>query len=179
MASEVKRAAMALNEAAGDYTVGFADLVGFTALSAQMDESTLAAAVSRFESTAVEVVAGLQGRVIKMIGDEVMFEPSSAADGIEIALRLVETFAADDTLPDVRAGLAEGAATTYQGDLFGEAPNLAHRLVDVALPGTVLVSESIHHALEEDPRYEFKTVRPQPLKGFGRTRFWVARRRPE
>ena len=179
MAAEVKRAAMAIDEATGEYTVGFADLVGFTALSAQMDESTLAHAVASFETIAVEIVAGLQGRVVKMIGDEVMFEPASAADGVETALRLVEAFSADTTLPDVRAGLAEGKATTYQGDLFGPAPNLAHRLVDVALPGSVLVSSSIRDALQDDPRYDFRPVRAQTLKGFGRTKFWVVRRREE
>jgi adenylate cyclase len=179
MAAEARRAALAIEESAGEYTVGFADLVGFTALSAQMDESTLATAVSRFESTAVEIVAGLQGRVVKMIGDEVMFESLSPADGVETGLRLVEAFTEDDTLPDVRAGVAEGVATPYQGDLFGPAPNLAHRLVDVAYPASVLVSASVQHVLEEDPRYEFHPVRPQVLKGFGRTRFWVARRKPE
>src|SRR5581483_5601445 len=74
LADEAKRAAVAIDSSSGDYVVGFADLVGFTAMSAQMDEQTLAAAVSRFESTAVDIVGGLSGRVVKMIGDEVMFE---------------------------------------------------------------------------------------------------------
>jgi adenylate cyclase len=177
LAAEAKRAAVALDATSGAYVVGFADLVGFTALSAQMDEATLAHAVSRFESKAVEVVGGLQGRVVKMIGDEVMFEAATPGDGVEIGLRLVEAFAADDSLPDVRSGVAEGVATPYQGDLFGPAPNLAHRLVDVALPASVLVSSAIQEALDEDPRFEFHPVRPQVLKGFGRTRFWVARRK--
>jgi adenylate cyclase len=178
LAAEAKRTALALEGAAarGDFVVGFADLVGFTAMSAQMDEATLASAVSRFESKAVEIVAALHGRVVKMIGDEVMFESLSAADGVETALQLVEAFDADDSLPDLRAGLAEGLATPYQGDLYGPAPNLAHRLVDVALPATVLVSASVREAAEGDERFEFHPVRPQVLKGFGRTRFWVARR---
>jgi adenylate cyclase len=177
LAAEVKRTAITLEEGTQGHTVvGFADLVGFTALSAQMDEATLATAVSSFEATAVEVVAGLGGRVVKMIGDEVMFESLTAADGVEMALQLVEAFAEDEKLPDVRAGLAEGMATPYQGDLFGPGPNLAHRLVDVALPASVLVSNSVHEAAEGDPRFEFHPVRPQVLKGFGRTRFWVARR---
>jgi adenylate cyclase len=179
LADEAKRAAVALDSTAGDYVVGFADLVGFTSMSAQMDDSSLAAAVSRFEATAVETVASLSGRVVKMIGDEVMFEALSAGDGVEIALRLVEAFAADDSFPDIRAGLAEGAATPYQGDLFGPAPNLAHRLVDVAYPSSVLVSASVHDALQDDERYELHAVRPQVLKGFGRTRFWTVRRRAE
>jgi adenylate cyclase len=179
LADEAKRTAVAIDSASGNYVVGFADLVGFTALSAQMDAASLGAAVSRFEATAVEIVAGLGGRLVKMIGDEVMFEASSDADGVEIALRLVEAFSADETLPDVRAGVADGVATPYQGDLYGPAPNLAHRLVEVAFPASVIVSSSIQKVLSEDARYEFHPVRPQVLKGFGRTRIWVVRRRPE
>jgi adenylate cyclase len=176
LADEAKRAVAAIDSPSGDHIVGFADLVGFTAMSAQLDESDLAAAVTRFEATAVETVGGLNGRVVKMIGDEVMFEAPSAADAVEIGLRLVEAFDADDSFPDIRAGIAEGMAAPYQGDLFGPAPNLAHRLVDVAYPSTVLVSDSMHDALADDARYEFSSVRPHKLKGFGRTRFWRARR---
>jgi adenylate cyclase len=179
LADEAKRAVAAIDSPSGDYVIGFADLVGFTAMSAQLDEAALAAAVTRFETTAVETVGGLNGRVVKMIGDEVMFEAQSSADAVEIGLRLVEAFDADDSFPDIRAGIAEGAATPYQGDLFGAAPNLAHRLVDVAYPSTVLVSDSMHDALANDPRYEFSSIRPHNLKGFGRTRFWKVSRRAE
>lgn len=187
-AAEAKRAAMQI--AAGDIgtaIVGFADLVGFTGISQQMDEATLASAVSRFEETAVELIGKHGGRVVKMIGDEAMFEAPGPREGAEIALDLVDAFAErgetagtpadpDDGLPDVRVGLALGPATRNQGDLFGTAPNLASRLVDEAYPATVLVSDSLHEALEEEPGFEFKSVRARNLKGFGRTRYWVLRR---
>ncbi|MEO6989014.1 MAG: hypothetical protein ABI239_10260, partial [Aquihabitans sp.] len=53
--------------------VGFADLVGFTALSQQVTSRELAAMVDRFEAIAYDTVTLLGGRVVKMIGDEVMF----------------------------------------------------------------------------------------------------------
>jgi adenylate cyclase len=176
-AAEVKRAAsqFGANEA-GTAVVGFADLVGFTGLSRQLDENELAAAVSTFEATAVDRVGAHGGRVVKMIGDEVMFEAPTVKHGAEISLDLVDSFVGDERLPDVRAGLAAGPALRNQGDLFGTAPNLASRLVDQAYPGTVLVSDTIHVALDADPDYEFRGVPPRSLKGFGRTRFWVLRR---
>jgi adenylate cyclase len=176
-AAEVKRAAMHIATGEEDTAVvGFADLVGFTGISQQMDEAELAAAVSRFETIAVEVVGRHDGRVVKMIGDEVMFEAIAPKGGADIALDLVDAIQADDTLPDVRVGLAWGPASRNQGDLFGTAPNLASRLVDEAYPSSVLVSDSIHDALAETPGYAFKGVRPRNLKGFGRTRYWVLRR---
>jgi adenylate cyclase len=171
--NEIKRVALQL-EAGGEgmAVVGFADLVGFTGISQQLDEETLAAAVARFESTAVEIVGAHGGRLVKMIGDEVMFETPTVREGALIALDLVEKISSDETLPDVRVGLAAGPAIRNQGDLFGTAPNLASRLVDAAYPGSVLASDSVHDALEDEPGLIFKSVRPQHLKGFGRTRFW-------
>ncbi len=61
--------------------VGFADLVGFTALSQQLDDHELAMIVDRFEATAYDIVGALGGRVIKMIGDEVMFAVDDVANG--------------------------------------------------------------------------------------------------
>jgi adenylate cyclase len=177
-AAEVKRAAAQLtSNEAGTAIVGFADLVGFTGMSRQLDETELAAAVSAFEATAVDRVGAHGGRIVKMIGDEVMFETPTAKGGADTSLDLVEAFASHERLPDVRAGLAAGPAIRNQGDLFGTAPNLASRLVDQAYPGTILVSDTIHEALKDDPDYDFRGVPPRSLKGFGRTRFWVLRRK--
>ena len=177
VAAEVKRAAMHITSGEEDTAVvGFADLVGFTGISQQMDEAELAAAVSRFEQIAVDVVGRYDGRTVKMIGDEVMFEAVSPKAGADIALDLIDAIEADGTLPDMRVGLAWGPASRSQGDIFGTAPNLASRLVDEAYPDTVLVSELVHDALADTPGYAFRSVRPRNLKGFGRTRYWVLRR---
>ncbi len=177
-AAEIARtAAQMMTNEAGIAVVGFADLVGFTGLSRQLNETELAAAVSAFEATAVDRVGAHGGRVVKMIGDEVMFEAPTAKDGADIALDLIEAFADDDRLPDIRAGVAAGPAIRSQGDLFGSAPNLASRLVDQAYPGTILVSDTMHEGLTGDPDYEFRSVLPRNLKGFGRTRFYVLRRK--
>ena len=177
IAAEAKRAAIqAVTSEVGTAVVGFADLVGFTGLSKSMDQAALASAVSTFESLAVDLVGRHDARIVKMIGDEVMFEAPTARAGAEIALDIVDAFASSDELPDVRVGLASGEATRLQGDLFGEAPNLASRLVDEAYPGTVLVSDSIRDSLPEEEGFTFRSVRPHFLKGFGLTRYWVLRR---
>lgn len=156
--------------------VGFADLVGFTAISQELDDRGLAAAVSRFEATALDVIGSLEGRVVKMIGDEVMFAVPDPGAAAEVALTLVETFAADEALPDVRVGLARGRPVTFQGDLFGPPVNLAHRLVNIAYPASVVVSEDVAKALDGDDRYRVKGILTRRLKGLGRVRPWVLRR---
>lgn len=88
--------------------VGFADLVGFTAISQQLDERELAAMVDRFEQLAYEHIPHYGGRVVKMIGDEVMFGVDDVSAAAEIALALVEANGRDTQLPEVRVGLALG-----------------------------------------------------------------------
>jgi adenylate cyclase len=155
--------------------VGFADLVGFTAISQQVDEDQLAAMVDRFEELAYEHIPHRGGRVIKMIGDEVMFAVDSPADAARIALDLVRVYAGDDKLPDVRVGMAFGPALSWQGDLFGQTVNLASRLVNIARPGTVLISEDMAGKLGGDPAFVVRLLRPLRLKGVGRLRFAVLR----
>jgi adenylate cyclase len=159
-----------------DVTVGFADLVGFTALSQALDSSELAAMVDRFEALGYEHVPLHGGRVIKMIGDEIMFAADDVAGAAAIGLALVEAHGADPELPDIRVGIASGPTLQWDGDLFGPTVNLASRLVNVAHPGTVLVSETVAHALDGAPDLTLRPLRPVRLQGIGRVPTWVLRR---
>ena len=88
--------------------VGFADMVGFTLLSQHLSDEELAAVVGRFEEISHDIVTSKRGRVVKMIGDEVMFVVESVADAARIGLDLADAYADDDLLSDVRVGLACG-----------------------------------------------------------------------
>ena len=167
------------NEAGvGNATVGFADLVGFTAMSQQLTERELAAMVDRFEALAYEHILERGGRVVKMIGDEVMFAVDDACAAAETALALAEAYAGDDALPDVRVGLATGPTLSWEGDLFGPTVNFASRLVNLARPATVLISDDLASELRERSRFALRALRPLSLKGIGRVRVWVLRRAP-
>ena len=159
-----------------EQTIGFADLVGFTALSQAIDARELAAMVDRFEAIAYDHIVERGGRVVKMIGDEVMFAVDDAVAAAEIGLALVEAHAREAALPDVRVGLADGPVLAWEGDLFGPTVNLASRLVNVAKPRTVLASEALGERLRELPQFALRHLRAVKLQGIGRVRFWVVRR---
>jgi adenylate cyclase len=154
--------------------VGFADMVGFTLLSQHLDRDELAAVVGRFEEISHDIVTGLGGRVVKMIGDEVMFVVESVVAGARIGLGLAEAYADDDLLSDVRVGLDVGPVLVHDGDYFGPTVNLAHRIVNIANPGTVLISDAFHARLMEEAGDEFAghALRPRILKGLGRVQLW-------
>jgi adenylate cyclase len=157
-------------------TVGFADLVGFTAFSQALDQRELAAMVERFEAVAYAHIPERGGRVVKMIGDEVMFSVEDEAIAAEIALSLVEAHQRDAELPDVRIGLASGPTLAWEGDLYGPTVNLASRLVNLARPRTVLVSDDLGQHLHERDGFALHHLRPVNLQGIGRVRAWVLRR---
>jgi len=156
--------------------VGFADLVGFTAASQELAESELAELVNQFEAVAHETIVLRGGRVVKMIGDEVMFAVTSTRAGVEVALSLSEAYAATDDLQDVRVGLACGGVLQLQGDLYGPPVNLASRIVGIARPGSVVVAEAVYEELADDPAYEWRSLRPRTFKGIGRVPIWRVRR---
>jgi adenylate cyclase len=173
------RARMAREHADGDpdhRVVGFADLVGFTALSQQVDAHELAAVVDRFETIAYDTVNRLGGRVVKMIGDEVMFSVPDNAAAVEIALSLAETYRDDDELSDVRVGLACGPVLQREADLFGPVVNRASRIVNIAFPGSVVVSGEVVESLSEVEGYTWKSIGSRNLKDIGKVPLFLMRR---
>ncbi len=154
--------------------VGFADLVGFTALSQQLDSAALASVVDRFETVAFATVGAHGGRVVKMIGDEVMFaieDPEAAAN---CGLDLSESYHQADDLSDVRVGLAFGEVIDRDGDLFGPPVNLASRITGIAYPGSVVIDDAMRQRLPEDA-FAYRTMVPRRLKHIGLTRLYVLR----
>lgn len=150
--------------------VGFADLVSYTSLSRQMNERTLANLVQRFEKRCAEVISIGGGRVIKTIGDEVMFLAETPDGGAQISLALARIIREDPLLPQARVAFVWGRVLPRLGDLYGPTVNLASRLVALTEPGGVMVDASTAKVLEGDERF---VLTPQPtrnVRGFGDVR---------
>lgn len=156
--------------------VGFADMVGFTTLTRRSSEGELVAVVDRFDALTAEVVAENHGRIVKMLGDEVLFVADTPDHGAEIALALLERAEADDQVPSLRAGLAYGRVLSRFGDIYGSVVNLASRLTSIARPSTVLIDRELARALEDHPEYMVRHRRPVSVRGYARLRPSVLRR---
>jgi adenylate cyclase len=105
-------------------------------------------------------VASHDGRVVKLIGDEVMFAIEDPAQAAQLALGLIGEVALDPQLPEVRVGLAAGPVVSHHGDYYGDVVNLAARLVKAAEPGTALATEAVAVHTHAEP------VELPPLKGY-------------
>ena len=160
-------------------SVGFADLVNFTALVRRLSERDLARLVSRFEALSADVITAHGGRLIKTVGDEVLFTTVGAAPAAAIALDLVDTMAEDDVLPDVRCGMARGPIVSRLGDVFGTTVNRASRLTAVAGAGSVLVDATMARELASMSGFTLTGQRRRVLRGVGAVTPSVLRRRVE
>jgi len=127
--------------------VGFLDIVGSTQLTWDVGAAKVGSAMSAFERRAAEEVATRGGRLVKTIGDEVMYVATSADDEAVIGLALARFADEHPILTSVRGGLAWGDAVRGIGDFYGPVVNLAARMVNQAEPGQIVVDTAFATAL--------------------------------
>ena len=146
--------------------VGFVDLVDFTGSTRRWSTTELERTLERFERDTSLRVAAVGGRVIKTLGDAVLYATDDLANAVEVALSTVEAHEVDEDLPAARAGVAIGPVLVRLGDVYGQPVNLASRLTDEARPGTVLLDDTAAIALATDPAYVVKGLRRRSVRGY-------------
>jgi adenylate cyclase len=124
-------------------TVGFCDLVGYTQWSRELSAADLGAAVNAFEQEAHDLITTAGSRVIKSVGDAILFSTPAPEEAAAIALDLTDFVAGHPSLTSLRSGLATGEALGRDGDYYGSVVNLAARVVKEIEPGTVVSDRPI------------------------------------
>jgi class 3 adenylate cyclase len=143
--------------------IGFADLTGFTALTQILTPTELLHLLVEFGGTVSDLVHADGGRVVKFIGDEVMWVTATPELLVKVAMDLVEHPRAREAGLQVRAGLGYGSVLAIGGDYFGNPVNLAARLVGAAAPGQILASNDVRDELAD---WQAIPQEPLILKGF-------------
>jgi class 3 adenylate cyclase/tetratricopeptide (TPR) repeat protein len=140
-------------------TVMFCDLVGSTALAAVLDVEDWRNLLNSYLDEASKAVTGLDGHVLKMLGDGMMAvfgypraQENDAERAVRAALAIQRALAelaarnAARGAPELKAriGIESGPVVVEAtGEVFGEAPNIAARVQAAAEPGTVLVTSTV------------------------------------
>ena len=122
-----------------ELAVAFADLVGFTQISERLSPLELGKVVARLLRRAEPELQARNARIVKSIGDAIMFTARDPVDCCRAAVDVVAAAADDGTLPPVRVGIAYGPVMRAYADYFGRTVNVASRLCDVAAPSEVLL----------------------------------------
>ncbi len=122
--------------------------------------------VEIFESRCADVVASQRGRVIKSLGDSVLFVHDDPISAYDVAERIIDVVGRDPRMPEVRVGLATGAVVMRLGDVFGPPVNMAARLTGVARRNRIIIDQETADLLPPD-QFETRRLPARPVRGFG------------
>ena len=149
--------------------LGFVDMVSYTSSSTILGDS-LVGLIERFEEESRTAVIEEGGRVVKMIGDAVLYIADDLPTGLRVATALIERLNADDEMLPVRASFVRGDVFSRSGDVFGPTVNLASRLVDIAPVGKILTDPATAAAIaagKGGEGYGLEEFPTADLRGFG------------
>ena len=147
--------------------IAFTDIVGFTEFTAEHGDAG-ALAVLDLQERIVRDALPSEARVVKELGDGLMLWFPDAAVGLVTCLDLHERLDAEtsDEMPLwVRIGMHWGCPTPRGDDLIGNDVNLAARIVDMAGPGELLVSEPVRSQVGDGRHVRFEELGPVVMKG--------------
>lgn len=146
--------------------VGFIDMTGYTRLSRNVELTELAGLLDRFETVVLDAVVEHGGRVIKNLGDEILFVIDDPVSAAEATLQLLEEFSDEEALPPMHAGLAFGTVLYRGGDVYGPVVNIAARLSSLARKGTIRVDHAMATALGDAPQFTLSARTPRHVRGY-------------
>lgn len=158
--------------------VGFADLVGFTSMSRRLDAEELRSLLDRFEGVSTDVVSRHGGRIVKTLGDEVLFVCTDVRSAVRIAFDLHAEVPDDGARLLLRIGLAYGEVLPRYGDVYGPVVNIASRLTSHARPGTTLLDDDLTAAVRDlDLDVDLRSVPSLSVRGYRHLKPHVVRQR--
>ncbi|HET9153208.1 MAG TPA: adenylate cyclase regulatory domain-containing protein [Solirubrobacterales bacterium] len=140
----------------------FIDLTGFTRYTEEEGDIEALDVVENFVAS-VEATLPREATIVKTIGDEVMVV---SPDPLSLTEWAVDFLARFEQRPQPRVGIHYGDAVYRDGDYFGGQVNLAHRVVNRALAGEVLVTDAVAEAVAAGDLLELKGIGRVSLKGF-------------
>jgi adenylate cyclase len=143
-------------------TLCFIDLTGFTRYTEEEGDIEALDVIENFVAT-VESTLPREATIVKTIGDEVMVVSPDAASLTEWAVGFLGRFS---KRPQPRVGIHCGEAVYRDGDYFGSQVNLAHRVVNRALAGEVLVTDRVAAAIAAREGLGLEPIGQVSLKGF-------------
>jgi adenylate cyclase len=140
----------------------FIDLTGFTRYTEEEGDIEALDVIENFVAS-VEATLPREATIVKTIGDEVMIV---SPDPLSLTEWAVDFLARFEQRPQPRVGIHYGDAVYRDGDYFGGQVNLAHRVVNRALAGEVLVTDAVCGAIAASDRLELEGIGRVSLKGF-------------
>ena len=145
-------------------TILAADVVGYSKLMAEDEETTLAQLKAHRADLFDRKVAGHNGRIIKLMGDGTLVEFASVVDAVNCAIAIQTALAETGGLICLRIGINLGDVIVDGDDIYGDGINIAARLETLAEPGGICISDLVHQSIRAKIDVTFNDTGEQTLK---------------
>jgi len=157
-------------------SVLFADLRGSTGLYETLGNALATQWVTRTVAVLAEVVHACDGRVVKTLGDGLMAIFTSRPSAVQASIQMHDALArhgADEWIGAAQAsrvlrlqvGLAHGEVVELSGDFFGDAVNVAARLLEHSGDNETLATSAVLDGLSHIDRAQFRRLERLQLRG--------------
>lgn len=134
------------------HAILFADVAGSTRLYEKIGDRAAREAISQLLERMTAVAQRYSGVLVKTIGDEILVRFPTAEHATSAAIRMQEELVADTTSAvklQMRMGLQWGPVILEDGDVFGDAVNVAARMSAIARAGQIITTRETVGALPE------------------------------
>jgi TolB-like protein len=151
-----------------------ADVAGYSRLIGADEEGTLARLKAIRAELIDPAIAAYHGRIVKTTGDGLLTEFASTIDALRCASEIQAGMADQNAgvLPtdriEFRLGIHQGDIVVEDGDIFGDAVNIAARLEALAEPGGICVSARVQEEAVSKLELAFRDLGEQQLKNIAR-----------
>ncbi|MCV2357737.1 MULTISPECIES: adenylate/guanylate cyclase domain-containing protein [Roseateles] len=158
-------------------TVLFADLRGSTGLFETLGNAEATSLVTQTVGLIAQAVDECKGRLVKTLGDGLMAVFETPNDGVQAAIRMHEMLErvvargkSQFASPGLRAlrmqvALARGEVVEMNGDCFGDAVNVAARLLNHAGDNETLITAEVLNGLPSAKKLRFRSLDLIAIRG--------------
>jgi len=147
----------------------FTDMVGFSS-RAQADEAATLALLDRHNRLLRPIFSKFHGREVKTVGDAFVVEFESALEATRCALdvqRMLHYYNLRNSDPWkilIRIGIHVGDVVETDGDVLGDSVNIAARIVTLAGPEGICLTQQVYDQVANKAGTEFARLPPVSLK---------------
>jgi len=143
-------------------SIMFTDIVGYTALMGN-DEQKALGILKKNRELQKPIIEQFNGRYIKELGDGIMASFHTVSDSVNAAIKIQSACNAVNDF-QLRIGIHLGEVVFENEDVFGDGVNIASRIQTITAPGSIYVSESVHHNVSNKQGIETRFVKQEMLK---------------